>query len=153
MDLNSQQHDSRMSTSQLSNSGQIYGFVPMQGGIISFQLGGAFRSPLMAAGATLIPSNLLRVSSKPEAPTGEKPKKKKPKEDKKRKEKQKVSEERNYKCNRCGKSYLSYPALYTHTKLKHVFSKDSSSITNGRMRGRPKKPIVLFHQTIECQRE
>ncbi len=26
--------------------------------------------------------------------------------------------ERNYICN-CGKSYLSYPALYTHIKTKH----------------------------------
>lgn len=26
--------------------------------------------------------------------------------------------ERNYKCS-CGLSYLSYPALYTHVKLKH----------------------------------
>ena len=26
--------------------------------------------------------------------------------------------DRNYKCG-CGKSYLSYPALYTHVKNKH----------------------------------
>eukprot|EP00826_Nyctotherus_ovalis_P003862 TRINITY_DN1079_c0_g1_i2.p1 TRINITY_DN1079_c0_g1~~TRINITY_DN1079_c0_g1_i2.p1 ORF type:complete len:316 (-),score=74.37 TRINITY_DN1079_c0_g1_i2:164-1111(-) len=27
---------------------------------------------------------------------------------------------RDYKCDHCSKSYLSYPALYTHTKTKHV---------------------------------
>lgn len=26
--------------------------------------------------------------------------------------------DRNYKCS-CGRSYLSYPALYTHIKTKH----------------------------------
>lgn len=29
------------------------------------------------------------------------------------------SEGRNFKCNLCEKSYLSYPALYTHKKTKH----------------------------------
>jgi len=48
-------------------------------------------------------------------------------------------ENRIYQCAKCYKSYLSYPALYTHTKLKHIHSGDISSITNGRMRGRPKK--------------
>jgi hypothetical protein len=27
--------------------------------------------------------------------------------------------DRIYKCHICGKSYLSYPALYTHNKNKH----------------------------------
>jgi len=42
---------------------------------------------------------------------------------------------RTYRCEVCGKSYLSYPALYTHTKTKH----DKGDLTNNRGRGRPKK--------------
>lgn len=38
---------------------------------------------------------------------------------KKRKRKPRCTEgERNFHCG-CGKSYLSYPALYTHVKTKH----------------------------------
>ena len=44
------------------------------------------------------------------------------------------SQERNYECNICQKSYLSYPALYTHCKLKH-----QTNSTSGNKRGRPKK--------------
>jgi hypothetical protein len=29
------------------------------------------------------------------------------------------NEGRNFECGGCGKSYLSYPALYTHIKQKH----------------------------------
>jgi len=49
---------------------------------------------------------------------------------------------RVYKCTKCDKTYLSYPALYTHTKLKHLQHGETPSITNGRMRGRPRKNIV-----------
>lgn len=28
---------------------------------------------------------------------------------------------RNFYCTICGKSYLSYPALYTHNKMKHKY--------------------------------
>ena len=42
---------------------------------------------------------------------------------------------RVYRCEKCMKSYLSYPALYTHTKTKH----DKGDLTNNRGRGRPKK--------------
>jgi hypothetical protein len=35
----------------------------------------------------------------------------------------------------CGKSYLSYPALYTHIKTKH----NTNGASSGRGRGRPKK--------------
>ena len=41
---------------------------------------------------------------------------------------------RNHKCPTCGKSYLSYPALYTHIKQKH-----NANGHSGRGRGRPKK--------------
>ena len=46
----------------------------------------------------------------------------------------KESDIRNYKCSYCDKSYLSYPALYTHCKQKHNTNNHS-----GRGRGRPKK--------------
>lgn len=39
--------------------------------------------------------------------------------DEKRKRRPRSDEDgRNFSCN-CGKSYLSYPALYTHIKTKH----------------------------------
>ncbi len=41
---------------------------------------------------------------------------------------------RTFICKLCGKSYLSYPALYTHCKQKH-----NTCNTSGRGRGRPKK--------------
>ena len=46
----------------------------------------------------------------------------------------KESDVRNFKCTQCDKSYLSYPALYTHCKQKHNTNNHS-----GRNRGRPKK--------------
>lgn len=42
---------------------------------------------------------------------------------------------RTFRCSICSKSYLSYPALYTHIKTKHNTNGQSS----GRGRGRPKK--------------
>ena len=68
-------------------------------------------------------------------------KKEKHKEEAKDKDKNE-NETRLYKCSKCDKTYLSYPALYTHTKLKHLHPGESPSITNGRMRGRPRKNIV-----------
>jgi hypothetical protein len=44
-----------------------------------------------------------------------------------------------YKCQQCEKAYLSYPALYMHTKTKHNGPADQSTITRNRARGRPKK--------------
>ena len=61
------------------------------------------------------------------------------KEEAKKKERE---DRRFYKCNKCGKTYLSYPALYTHTKIKHLQPGETPSITNGRMRGRPRKNVV-----------
>ena len=51
----------------------------------------------------------------------------------KRRSKREV-EGRNYICKMCSKSYLSYPALYTHYKQKH-----NTNNSSGRGRGRPKK--------------
>ena len=48
-------------------------------------------------------------------------------------------EGRTFECKLCNKSYLSYPALYTHCKQKH--NKNNSS---GRGRGRPKKEGAEF---------
>lgn len=44
------------------------------------------------------------------------------------------TEGRTYTCKICGKSYLSYPALYTHGRQKH-----GTNNSSGRGRGRPKK--------------
>ena len=57
-------------------------------------------------------------------------------------------EGRTHKCSLCDKTYLSYPALYTHLKTKHADAKgqDGQPLTplqSGRGRGRPKK-IVSF---------
>ena len=46
------------------------------------------------------------------------------------------AEGRNYVCKMCSKSYLSYPALYTHYKQKH-----NTNNSSGRGRGRPKKEV------------
>ena len=49
---------------------------------------------------------------------------------------------RDHKCNYCDKTYLSYPALYTHMKNKHAKGPDGQPLINinsGRGRGRPKK--------------
>lgn len=62
----------------------------------------------------------------------------------------KSEDARIYKCNKCSRSYLSYPALYTHTKLKHMYTGENASITNGRMRGRPRKLIVLLCYLLDC---
>ena len=46
----------------------------------------------------------------------------------------KTDNHRTFKCQDCDKSYLSYPALYTHRKQKH----NENHIIGGK-RGRPKK--------------
>lgn len=46
---------------------------------------------------------------------------------------------RNYTCG-CGKSYLSYPALYTHLKQKHDGKQPLGTILPSSMRGRKPRP-------------
>lgn len=48
---------------------------------------------------------------------------------------------RDFKCSFCAKTYLSYPALYTHMKTKHSTGPDGQQLllNSGRGRGRPKK--------------
>jgi hypothetical protein len=52
---------------------------------------------------------------------------------------------RSYRCQNCGKAYLSYPALYTHIKTKH----DLQGAGSGKGRGRPKKDIGVTLNTIK----
>ena len=52
---------------------------------------------------------------------------------KKRKAKNDTSQERIHTCT-CGKSYLSYPALYLHQKLKH--------------NGKPPSKVKLYYFSI-----
>jgi hypothetical protein len=47
---------------------------------------------------------------------------------------------RNHKCPKCGKSYLSQPALTNHIKTKH--RNDCKTLI--RSRGRPKKTVKYF---------
>jgi len=59
----------------------------------------------------------------------------------------KDAEGRNHKCNFCSKTYLSYPALYTHLKNKHAKGPDGNpvaTLTVGRGRGRPKKSLLGY---------
>ena len=59
----------------------------------------------------------------------------------KKTKKKKNSENTIFKCEECGKTYLSYPALYTHYKTKHPDNKSD------RKRGRPKKEEKLKDET------
>jgi len=51
---------------------------------------------------------------------------------------------RDYECG-CGKTYLSYPALYTHIKTKHdgKIPTGTPPLPSGRGRGRPRKVFFL----------
>lgn len=61
-----------------------------------------------------------------------------------RRRSKKVTEGRKFKCDRCDKTYLSYPALYTHYKLKHSSGeKPNLPSQTGRGRGRPRKNVSL----------
>ena len=54
----------------------------------------------------------------------------------------------SFKCQECGKSYLSMPALNTHRKTKH----DVGKFGGGRGRGRPRKePLILSPDEIAPQ--
>lgn len=59
---------------------------------------------------------------------------------------------RDYKCIYCDKTYLSYPALYTHMKNKHAKGPDGQPLVNfnsGRGRGRPKKSSIGVNSIVE----
>lgn len=51
---------------------------------------------------------------------------------------------RDHQCKYCDKTYLSYPALYTHMKQKHSKGPDGTVVnppSSGRGRGRPRKNV------------
>lgn len=53
---------------------------------------------------------------------------------------------RNFMCG-CGKSYLSYPALYTHLKQKHDKIQPIGTILpNPKFGSRSKNPVKSFYQ-------
>ena len=55
-------------------------------------------------------------------------------------------EGRDWNCSICTKTYLSYPALYTHMKTKHTVGPDGEARappTSGRGRGRPRKHVSI----------
>jgi len=59
---------------------------------------------------------------------------------------------RDHKCLYCDKTYLSYPALYTHMKNKHAKGPDGQpliSLNSGRGRGRPKKSSIGMSSLVE----
>eukprot|EP00347_Sterkiella_histriomuscorum_P007733 403347763 len=49
---------------------------------------------------------------------------------------------RDFKCQVCDRTYLSYPAMYTHMKNKHAIDPSGGLFSNNqqRSRGRPKRP-------------
>lgn len=58
---------------------------------------------------------------------------------------------RDFKCKYCDKTYLSYPALYTHMKQKHSKGPDGevrTPPTSGRGRGRPRKNVSALSSLI-----
>jgi len=66
----------------------------------------------------------------------------KPEKPKQKRRSKNDNEGRDHKCSFCEKTYLSYPALYTHMKTKHAKGPDGQpliAINSGRGRGRPKK--------------
>ena len=59
---------------------------------------------------------------------------------------------RDYRCTFCEKTYLSYPALYTHIKNKHARGPDGQPLiafNSGRGRGRPKKNALGQRNQVE----
>lgn len=67
---------------------------------------------------------------------------------KQRRRSKKDKDGRNYICA-CGKSYLSYPALYTHIKNKHGGSIPDGTkvhVAKKSTRGRPKKSAINYQQ-------
>ena len=56
-------------------------------------------------------------------------------------------EGRDYKCQVCERTYLSYPAMYAHMKNKHaVDPQQATPNSNGKLRGRPKKYQANYNQ-------
>ena len=66
---------------------------------------------------------------------------------------------RDFKCKYCDKTYLSYPALYTHMKQKHSKGPEGemrTPPTSGRGRGRPRKNVsclVMLMRSIAVSKD
>jgi len=56
---------------------------------------------------------------------------------------------RDFICG-CGKSYLSYPALYTHLKQKHDGNIPLGTTRGVKIRGRPKVRIIFIKHLRIC---
>jgi hypothetical protein len=138
MDLSYQHPNSQLSSSQSPSANNLYKLISVSSTTLPYQLGLSTQTQLqlnMVSRGVLAEETVLanRINSRPRE------------EHKMTKDKsnRKSEDARTYKCNKCCRSYLSYPALYTHTKLKHMYTGENASITNGRMRGRPRKLPVM----------
>ena len=54
-----------------------------------------------------------------------------------------------YKCDKCERTYLSYPALYTHIKLKHPDLSQLAPVVKSN-RGRPRKSTIEDEKEFAC---
>jgi len=75
------------------------------------------------------------------------------KDKKKKKRKRRAKNDgaaRDFICG-CGKSYLSYPALYTHLKQKHDGNIPVGTTRGVKIRGRPK--VIYLYKTFTPYQE
>lgn len=100
---------------------------PISGSILL----GSLRSTPMPSAQPSNVSRQINIADSPQQMSGSKNKRRS----------KNVVEGRMFKCQHCEKTYLSYPALYTHMKTKHAVPLEQASTINGRSRGRPKKVV------------
>lgn len=146
MDSSCKRPNSLMSSSQSASQDNLYNLVSVPSNMLPFQfnLNPPASSIIIPGTAMVIPPiahhGVVGGEKKTETITNNSNCKiKDSSKNGKDRNNRKPDDARTYKCNKCSRSYLSYPALYTHTKLKHMYMGENSSITNGRMRGRPRK--------------
>jgi len=138
MDLSYHHPNSQISSSQSPSASHLYKLVSVPSASLPYQLGLNSQVQLNMLQRVMLPEGADVLTDKINL---------KPKEEHKTtkdKGNRKSEDARTYKCNKCTRTYLSYPALYTHTKLKHMYIGENASITNGRMRGRPRKLLVTI---------
>ncbi len=108
-----------------------------------------FSGPPKPPGMSLVPSSQMAVNPYMDQPQAQYPipsQSEVPAAKTKGKRRSKnETEGRTHKCTQCDRTYLSYPALYTHIKTKH--SKEGEApLLSGRGRGRPKKNVCECHE-------